>query len=225
MYIRLDTVGFNKKPDKNEIAGINKRLSADSKDVEWPLFCNLVGNNGHSFCISDFYGERKNSNFKSQQIFALDFDNTAVYDDIKVRAEKYRLPIALSYETFSSKNRSSFRVVFLLDAAVTDTETSNSVTQMLMEIFYECDRKCSDHARMFFGGKEIIEQSGETVSLETLNIEFNRFCKDKYGEKHYKEKVSRFAGKNNINTKNGFTDITDGIARESIYKTRNFSFE
>ena len=122
-------------------------------------------------------------------------------------------------------HKSNFRVVFLTDTVITDIETSNSVTKMLMEIFYECDKKCSDPARMFFGGKGIIEQSEETVSLETLNIEFNRFCKDKFGDRHYKEKISRFSEKNNVNTKNGFTDIANEIECENISKIRNFSFE
>ena len=37
--------------------------------------CNLVGDKGYAFCVADFNGDKRNKeSFKSQQIFALNFD-------------------------------------------------------------------------------------------------------------------------------------------------------
>ena len=145
MYkIKIDSVGFFKKPETYEIPQINSRL------------------------LNDFNNERKKENFKSQRIFALDFDNNAEYSVIKKRAEKYHLPIALSYETFSSNNCSNFRIVFISNQKITDINKAETITTILMNLFPECDTKCCDATRIFFGGKNIIGHSDMEFSVNAL---------------------------------------------------------
>lgn len=224
MYrIRLDNKGFSKKPDKTEIAEINKRLSVNrAAEIEWTDFCRLAGSEGHTFCAADFDGTRSNRNFKSQRLFALDFDNTVDYETVKTRAQQYHFPIALAYETFSSKQMSHFRIVFILDTPITDIVTAKTIISMLMELFPEADNKCCDPVRMFFGGKRIIECNETAVSFETINMEFGKIYKDRYGEKHYKERLRSFADKNKANTKDGFIKISQECTE--IKKVRAFSF-
>ena len=150
--LRIDSMGYSEKPTKDEAAAINSRLSKTKcKPINFDDFCFLVGSKGHSFCISDFYGKRKKENFKSQQIFALDFDGGADFHNILERAKRYNFPIALAYETLSSVNANKFRIVFITDFLITDIRISKIITDALMAVFYECDKACSDVSRMFYG--------------------------------------------------------------------------
>jgi len=225
MYIKIDLVNFKRKPTASEIVKINNRLAkTDAEEIKWKDCCYLIAEAGHTFCVADFKGERRTENFKSQRIFALDFDNNAEYSVIKKRAEIYHLPIALSYETFSSKNRSNFRIVFVLNKKIKCIDTARQITKMLMDIFPECDTKCCDATRMFFGGKRIIECSDNKLSLDTLNMEYNKFFKDTYGDKHYKENIAKTAKKEKLTTKNGFISINNKESETDFEKVRHFSF-
>jgi len=114
LNLRIDKFGYKAKPNSYEIGKISNRLSKSvTKEVAFDEFCMLVGEQGHSFCVSDFNGKRTKDNFKSQQIFALDFDNEITYSEISKRAESYGLSIALAYETFLSVNENRFRIVFI----------------------------------------------------------------------------------------------------------------
>ena len=104
MYnIKIDKVSYNFKPC--EFGLINNRLiSCEAKCVTWSDFCDLVGNEGHAFLTADFHsGKRNKENFKSQQIFALDFDNTINFDKVSQIAESYGIPISISlpFEIYS----------------------------------------------------------------------------------------------------------------------------
>jgi len=80
LKIRIDNVGYTNKPEN--YYEINNRLAnMTATNIELESFCELVGKQGHAFCISDFYGTKRcRREWKSQQIFALDFDNTIKYD-------------------------------------------------------------------------------------------------------------------------------------------------
>ncbi len=227
MYIKIkiDLVNFKRKPTASEIVQINNRLTKiDAEEIKWKDCCYLIGEAGRTFCVADFKGERRTENSKSQRIFALDFDNNAEYSVIKERAEKYHLPIALAYETFSSKNCSNFRILFILNQKIEELKKAETITKMLMEIFPECDTKCCDATRMFFGGKRIIEYSETELSLNTLNMEFNKFYKDTYGDRHYKENLAKTAKKESLQTRNGFISIENRASETDFEKIRHFSF-
>lgn len=160
MYsVRIDNRGFDKKPTNIEIIKINKRLSENAAVcVNWDEFCSLVGEKGHSFCVSDFSGNiRRKEFFSSQQIFALDFDGGITYEEIISRMKKLRIPIALSYETFSSKNLDKFRIVLLHDSIITDIHISELITDVLLYLFPEADSHCRDVSRIFFWRKKVTE--------------------------------------------------------------------
>ena len=158
--VRLDKKSFQEKPNKEEVKGISIRLGNSlAEDIEWAKFCNLVGESGCSFSPADFYGSRKNENFKSQQIFGLDFDGGVSFEDIETRSIKLKIPIALAYETFSSKNCNKFRVVFVCNTEIYDVTLRDKVTAKLIELFPESDKTCSDAARLYFGGKKVIKMT------------------------------------------------------------------
>ena len=207
--LRIDSAGYSQKPTKDEAAAVNSRLSKTKcKPINFDDFCFLIGSKGHSFCISDFYGKRKKENFKSQQIFALDFDGGADFNNILERAKNYNLPIALAYETLSSVDANKFRIVFITDFVITDIRISEIITDALMTVFYECDKSCCDVSRMFYGGKNILYSKEDTLSLSTLMMEFPRFLKDKYGDTHYQKHIEKFTLKHKLKRRSGFAYIS-----------------
>ncbi len=88
--VEIDNKGYNEKP--SEFGLISNRLTnCETEYIEWSQFCDLVGNKGHAFLTSDFHsGKRNRENFKSQQIFALDFDGTASFNKVSQIAENSR---------------------------------------------------------------------------------------------------------------------------------------
>lgn len=206
--LRIDKVSYKVKPNGYEMAKISNRLSdMNAKEISFEEFSSLVGKQGRSFCVSDFYGKRIKENFKSQQVFALDFDDGITYSEVSMRAESYGLPIALAYETFSSVNENRFRIVFINAFWITDIRVSEIIVDALMRIFPECDKACRDVSRIFLGGKKIIYASEKYMSLSNLMMEFQRLLKDKYGEKHYKKHVENFTVKHNLERCGGFAYI------------------
>lgn len=208
MNIRIDSVGYTEKP--MEYVLINKRL-AESRaiDLPWQKICNLVGDKGYAFCVADFNGDKRNKeSFKSQQIFALDFDNYADYDEISTRAERYGLPIALAYETLSSTLRDRFRIVFKTAFPIYDIRVAEVIIDALITIFFECDSKCRDVSRMFLGGKRVITASDECMSLERLMMALPEFLKQQ-DEKHSKSRVEKFCLKHKLSRCGGFAYIQD----------------
>ena len=190
--VKIDSVGYNRKP--NEFGSISNRLiNCEEKNLEWHSFCDLVGNKGHAFLASIFHsGKRSKENFKSQQIFALDFDGGINFNEVSQVAERYGLPIALAYETFSSVNRNRFRIVFVSDNPVFDIRVAEIITEALIQIFEGCDTACRDSSRIFLGGKSVIYEKAVCFSVSDLLMEFGHFMKEKYEENHSKKQLVKF---------------------------------
>ena len=181
----LDYYGYTAKPQKMEISSISNRITRQEVTDTLPNIAEMIGNQGHTFTPATFYGsERRKENFKSMQLFALDFDSGICYDEIADRSEKYGLPIAFSYKTFSySESNEKFRIAFLLDAIITDRNIAEMILFMLLKLFPEADNACKDVSRMFFGGKGLISIQNHMVSLIT--------CINSYEQKMIEEDISR----------------------------------
>jgi len=117
------------------------------------------------------------------------------FDEIKNRAEHYRLPILFAYKTFSyTEEHEKFRVIFALSDVITDVFTAETITAMFMKIFSECDEACKDSSRMFFGGKGLLELAAEPVEISWQNmlIAFVTYMNDRYGTSHYTREIKKF---------------------------------
>ena len=214
MKVKIDSVGYIEKPQN--FGQVNNRIgNTPAKEIEFNTFCDLVGNKGHSFCVSDLKGTKRcKEEFKSQQLFGLDFDNKdnkVTFEEILKRAESYGLPVALAYETLSSVNQDKFRVVFMTAFPVIDVRVAEVIIESLMLIFYECDRACSDVVRIFLGGKKLIYSQEQCISIEKLMMEFPRFQKQ-LDEKYYKSTVEKFCNKHNLLRMGGFPHILTKIS-------------
>lgn len=193
---------FNRKPDKKEIGRISKGLSEVT--CEYTRLAEGVGTLGMTFAPASFNGSRKMSDFKEEQIFALDFDDGITYKEIQERLERYQIPILFAYKTFSWKpEHEKFRIVMGFSQVVKDAFTAKIIILILMEIFPECDGACKDPSRMFFGGRELLYLNDEDEQLlpEQLLISFDTYLRDKYGETHYTRYVKEFYRNNHVLTK------------------------
>lgn len=90
-----------------------------------------------------------------------------------------------------------FRVVFAMDKIITDSFTAQVITKMLMCIFPESDRHCSDLARMYYGsnmGLLYLSDTNRELSINELIIAVNSYMFDRYYECHYTAKIKEFYG-------------------------------
>lgn len=220
MKIRIDTIGYKKKP--KSFGSISTRLeNTVAKEINFDYFCELVGNEGHAFCVADFIGnKRRTDDFKCQQVFGLDFDNNTNFNEIFKRAESNRLPIALAYETFSSVNMSRFRIVFRTAFPIFDRRVAKIVIDALFHIFPECDKQCRDVTRIFLGGKNIILKQEQFLSIENLMMVLPEVLKSR-DEKHSKSKVEKFCTEHKLYRSGGFACITQKLTDDTYEFTEN----
>ena len=210
MYnVKIDKVGYTSKP--TEFGLINNRLiNCKTECMEWSDFCSLVGNEGHAFLTADFHSSKRNKeNFKSQQIFALDFDGTASFSKVSQIAERFGIPIALAYETYSSVCCDRFRIVFISNCPVYDIRAAQIIIDALIHIFEGCDTACRDVSRIFLGGKSVILENEVCFSVSTLLMELGNFMKAKFKDNHYKKQLEIFYKKHNLKCSNGFAILSN----------------
>ncbi|OYQ62309.1 hypothetical protein B9G53_22835 [Pseudanabaena sp. SR411] len=163
----LDNTQYQSKP--TDIGAINNRIVNHPKDIDIIEFSNQITTpNGKSWIPAYLEGARKNDAWKSQSVFALDFDNKnpktksqvaspLSFEQVLERLKDYGLDCAFAYTTFShADNWHKYRVVFQINEPVVDKGVRDAIQNALMIIFPECDKGCKDASRIFFGGKDII---------------------------------------------------------------------
>lgn len=136
-------------------------------------------NNGATMKASALNGN-KNADWISQEVFALDFDNSeadmkkyglVTIEAIIERCRVYNLTPAFYYTTFSHMkeekgNVPKFRLVFITDNKITDIRVRNVVQMALMNIFPESDKACKDLSRVFFGSAQGVVEIDYTNTID-----------------------------------------------------------
>lgn len=194
----IDTQGYNSKPGKNEIANISGRIAQYRVDYPIPFIADTIGNKGHTFTPALFHdNKRKKESFLSMQVYALDFDAPDVtYQSVKDRASEYALPFAFSYKTFNyTENLERFRIVFILDAMITDVNIAEMILHMFMKLFPDCDRSCKDVSRMFFGGVGLLDCHDQLCPLPLLFKVFQRQMYIQDSSRHFNRDLQNFCRK------------------------------
>ncbi|USG65123.1 hypothetical protein NDK47_23865 [Brevibacillus ruminantium] len=206
--VSLDKVGFNRKPEKQEIAGISSRLGISASQISIQDFAKeVVCPNARSFSPSIFKsGERTNATWVSQQIFALDIDEDISIQQVLERCNDFNLMPIIIYTSFrSTKEHEKFRVIFLLDEEVTDIRVRDLVQKSLMFVFPETDRATKDAARLLFGGKEIAyENYDNIITVPGLLTSVCAYIRTGSNPTRDMEKYCRFVG---IDMVNGYPKI------------------
>ena len=122
------------------------------------------------FCPAVFKGNHKSQDeMEAIQFFALDFDGGIDIYTAKARAEDYKLPIAIYYETSSSVNWSKFRLVFLCCQEVNDKDLAVLVQYCLCTVFPEVDKSSKDFSKLYYPGKNVC-YSDVSFSIHDLLI-------------------------------------------------------
>ena len=159
------TMGDNTKhTSKPTNPGVISNLLKVHQEINTPteLAKLLTYPNGMSFSPSIFNGSRKDANWKSQSVYALDFDDGITPDEIYNRCEEHNLIPNIAYNSFSNtEEKRKFRFIFFLDEVITDKEESKRISLSLMCLFPESDKACKDFSRFFYGGNELLSSNDE----------------------------------------------------------------
>lgn len=169
--ILLDSINYQSKPDGSEIKKINNRIINCLTEIDIIEFSEQVTQpHSRTWIPACLKGSRKNDSWKSQSIFALDFDDGIIFEQVLERLKEYNLNCTFAYSTFSdSIEQPKFRVIWQLNHVVIDRGYRDEIQLALMTLFPEADKACKDASRIFFGGKEFIYTSYDyNLDLEAL---------------------------------------------------------
>ena len=222
---------YYNKPTAEEIPNIQKELCKPTKINVEELARGII--NGANFRAAAING-MKDNNFISQQLIALDFDNAT--NKVEFETERKITPqqaIELSfkndlkpflvYETYSStKELVKFRMLFLLDAAITDIETRNKIQEYFIYIFGKyIDTSCKNAARIFFGSnaKKYIYKNSENInSVKDILRRYNAADNKIYNEQIKGAKIKKYEATSN-------NSITAIINHDYLYFKNKFGKE
>lgn len=156
----IDKVYYKEKPHGKEIGSIQNRLRAIDITIE-DLAKELI--EGASFRPSLLLSKKEND-WSSQQIFALDFDEDTTIDEELSRCKELNILPVFVYTSFShTEEEHKFRLVFAVDEVIEEWETAKKMQTLLMRLFNKCDKQCSNLGRLYFGGKELIYENYDNV--------------------------------------------------------------
>ena len=169
--INIDPEQVNEKPGKNDpvFAVISNRVARHRENLSMSKIIHEIGENGRAFTralVKD--GIRDKDHFEKQIFLVLDFDENPNYKKIKKRLKKYGIPFTFTYKSLrNSDENPKFRAVFVLDDWIREPALADVLNNLLLEMFNDekvdgkellADQNCKELARMFLGGKGIIEK-------------------------------------------------------------------
>ena len=123
----------------------------------------LTAPHSRTWCCSILSGIRKEPNFESTELLALDFDKGWTPEQVLETAREHGLPPVLIYSSFSDDPHGErrFRAVWLLDQPIFDKKVAKECAHNLTAIFPGCDPRSKDVVSMWFGGKEVLYAAWE----------------------------------------------------------------
>lgn len=161
MIVSMTDYGYKTKEESNgQQVTIDLSKKEAHKDINTKEFMDLVGDQGYNFSGGLFDGGRKQENWKSQELFALDFDNkndelNITPEQVLGRCTKYKIEPFGIYRTLGSETQEDkFRVLFRHYKVVENPKVANYMLKMFYLMFPELDTNCIEISRLFFGGKE-----------------------------------------------------------------------
>jgi len=168
--LTIDPKPQRSKPSSNEFGAITNRLNLVTGLTINELSTFVAEPYSYTWTGSLFNGNINNQNWTSQSIFALDFDNGDItIERVYEIFSTYNIVPQLWYNTLSdSESLRKFRVVLFLDAPVSDLRIHKLITEGLLSIFPQADKKCKNPARFFLGGKQSFITNAEPISTERL---------------------------------------------------------
>lgn len=162
--ITVNDEKFDVKPLGNEIGRITNAMNEKRVTVEDFLQCIM---NGQTVRCGN--GGSKELEWKSQQVFMIDIDDGLTINEA---IEKYSfLSPSFIYTSFShSDEHHKFRLVFIVDDLIKDFDKAKETQLKLMQSISECDEKCKNLNRLYFGGKDCVYKNlSNRLNVDYLN--------------------------------------------------------
>lgn len=182
--MRFDSIPFNRKPNRFEIGGINRRLSIIENKLYSPSEIVSKIESGFQFIADELEGERKDSNFRRTRYILLDFDDEDT--DILANEQKLKelgIDFFLRYKSYSyTEQKQKHRYMLKFDEYLNYDEAKSIQ-------YYLADKMSIDQAtvgnlgRIWFGTSFKIEDSDKPfneVNKETIlkNVSIRPYKKE-----------------------------------------------
>ena len=175
--LHIDPKGVAEKPTGKEWGRISQRVLKSTSIAEVTVR-QLVQKieTGHTICPAVLNGS-KAADWREQQVFMVDIDNAdknqpQLLEEQAVEiCDEHGLPLAMYYQTFGySEDHPKFRLVFILDSAVTEPNQRRLIMERLISIFPQSDKACMNANRLFLGtNKEVVLHSKNArVTIEQI---------------------------------------------------------
>lgn len=203
---------YTQKPVGIEVGQLQKELMTLGTTEISPLeLLYAVGQDGRSFkpAIYTEGSALHNEDFLQTEVIGIDIDVKegkpwTIEDSIEV-LRKNELDYIGIYKSFSySEERQNHRILFELPAPICN-DNLFYFTLMLFNELFPADTACFDKARMFFGGKGVIEGTGKALRLDNLYYAcINEMSND---ENNGSRKIDDFCSRANLDKINGRPDV------------------
>ncbi len=156
--VQVDTKGFNKKPESEDIGGIKARTQkSEPKSLTLEELAGYI-EKGHSFSTGVLCGGLGAKNWSQQQLFAIDIDNNnedlpilGINDAIKIYKDKGLEPVIGYYSFSCTKDKPKYRLIFAMDEVVVDESKRSFIIETLIKQFPQADESCKNADRIFYG--------------------------------------------------------------------------
>lgn len=122
---------------------------------------------------------RNTANWRSQQVYMIDFDNKISICDVLARFKEYDIVPNYYYTTFRhTESAPRFRVVLLTDLEIRIQENGNKIRSALKRMFPEADSTCFGAQCMFFGGKQAFPLNEDPIPFAKFDQMISEYIID-----------------------------------------------
>lgn len=168
--IQVSPKNLFQKPAKDEVGQLVKALTTVLKLKSVSEFADIVKPpKSWLWTGAELKGGLGNRNWKSQQVFALDFDNGVLPEDMIERSVQNDMTPNFWYTTFSdTPDLRKFRLVFIFDEPIYSKLDAENILKLLHQLFPEADKMAKDLSRKFYGGKEAYIITETLIPLKPL---------------------------------------------------------
>src|SRR5574344_1691207 len=227
--VHIDTKCYKEKP--KDFSTIKPRLQSKDtiQEIELTELIKKI-KQGYSISPAIMKNGISASNWTEQSLFMVDIDNDN--NDLPLLKPSKALeickrnnlhPICYYFSFSHSKTKPKYRLVFLMNETITDTNTRNKIISSLIDLFQQSDSKCNNADRIFLGtNKEVVIcDLKATINLEAIN----NIRKTKHSITPHLNEIPNGMRNNNLYIKarklkeQGMidSDISDLIQKENIY--------
>ncbi len=223
--LMLDSKKFSTKPTKDQVGMIVNRIMQHPESATLEQLAIAI-TEGRTHTPATFeppnglYGAARKNNecWFSQQIFELDFDAGMSSQQFMLLCNEYSIQPSIVYHTFSSNpEQEKFRAIFTLDQPVTDYRARGVIQLALMRLFPQCDSACSDAARHFYGGPDIVVS--DYTARMNVHALIQAYCFSEYQRGNPERSILSFCQQTGLSILNNSPDISLLVEDEIEEKT------